>query len=66
MKRFALALLVVLALAGCTQAEPSSVENFKGAEAEVAQKIEDLETAGKASKPTTSARTSSPRSSSTS
>jgi hypothetical protein len=51
MKRFAPALLVVLALAGCTQAEPTSTENFTGAEALVAQKVEDLETAGKRSNP---------------
>jgi hypothetical protein len=51
MKRFVPALVVVLTLAGCTQAEPSSIENFKGADAEVAQKVEDLESAGKAGKP---------------
>ena len=51
MKRFAPALLVALTLAGCTQAEPSSVENFTGAEAAVAEKVEELETAGKRSNP---------------
>ena len=52
MKRFAPALLVVvLSLTGCTQAEPTSVEQFKGAEAAVAQKVEDLEKAGKSGKP---------------
>ena len=51
MKRFALAVLSVLALAGCAQAEPSSVEKFKGAEADVAQKIEDLEKDGRTNKP---------------
>jgi PBP1b-binding outer membrane lipoprotein LpoB len=51
MKRFALAVLVVLALSGCAQAQPSSVDKFTGAEAEVAQKVEDLEKAGKTNKP---------------
>jgi PBP1b-binding outer membrane lipoprotein LpoB len=51
MKRFALVLLAAVALAGCAQAQPSSAEKFKGAEAEVAQKVEDLEKAGKRSKP---------------
>jgi hypothetical protein len=52
MKRFAPALLVVvLSLVGCTQAEPTSVEQFKGAEAAVAQKVEDLEKAGKSGNP---------------
>jgi hypothetical protein len=41
-----------LALAGCgTQAQPSSVDNFQGAEREVAQKVEDLQDAGKRNKP---------------
>jgi len=51
MKRFAPAVLVLFALAGCTQAEPSSVEQFTGAEADVAQKIEDLEKDGRTNKP---------------
>jgi len=51
MKRFALAVLVVLTLAGCTQAEPSSVENFTGTEGQVAQQVEDLERAGKRGQP---------------
>ena len=51
MKRIAPALLVVLTLAGCTQSEPTSTDNFTGAEAQVAQKVEDLETAGKRSNP---------------
>jgi hypothetical protein len=51
MKRFAPALLVLVALSGCTQAEPSSVDQFKGAEAQVAQKVEDLEQAGKTGNP---------------
>jgi len=51
MKRFAPALLVLLAVSGCAQAEPSSVEQFSGAEAQVAQKVEDLEQAGKTGNP---------------
>jgi hypothetical protein len=52
MKRVALALLL-LAVAGCgTQAEPSSVDRFSDEnQREVAQKIEDLEDAGKRGKP---------------
>jgi hypothetical protein len=52
MKRAALALLLV-AVAGCgTQSSPSSVDRFKDPdEKAVAQKIEDLETAGKRGKP---------------
>jgi hypothetical protein len=51
MKRFVPAVLAVLALSGCAQAQPSSVDKFTGAEAEVAQKVEDLEKAGKANNP---------------
>lgn len=51
MKRFAPVLLAALALAGCTQSQPTSVDKFKGAEADVAQKVEDLEKAGKTGKP---------------
>jgi PBP1b-binding outer membrane lipoprotein LpoB len=51
MKRIAPLLLVLVLLAGCTQSTPSSAEKFTGAEAEVAQKIEDLEKAGKSRKP---------------
>jgi len=51
MKRL-LALLGVLALAGCgAQAQPSSVERFQGEERAVAQKIEDLQEAGESRKP---------------
>jgi hypothetical protein len=46
MKRL-LAILPVLFLAGCgATAQPSSTEKFKGDERAVAQKIEDLQTAG--------------------
>jgi hypothetical protein len=46
MKRL-LAILPVLFLAGCgAAAQPSSVEKFQGDERAVAQKIEDLQTAG--------------------
>ena len=39
-------------LAGCgAQAQPSSVDNFQGTEREVAQKVEDLQDAGKRNKP---------------
>jgi hypothetical protein len=51
MKRLA-ALFAALALAGCgAQAEQSSTEEFQGEDRAVAQKIEDLEEAGKGRKP---------------
>jgi len=52
MRRAALALLVVLAVAGCgTQSQKSSVDKFTNAdEKAVAQKVEDLESAGKRGK----------------
>jgi hypothetical protein len=52
MKRVALA-LVLFGVAGCgAQTEPSSVDRFKDSDQRaVAQKIEDLETAGKRGKP---------------
>ena len=51
MKRLA-ALLAALALVGCgAQAEQSSTEEFQGEDRAVAQKIEDLEEAGKGRKP---------------
>ena len=51
--RFAVALLLVLALAGCTsQGATSSVNKFTNTDQRaVAQKVEDLETAGKRNKP---------------
>jgi hypothetical protein len=51
MKRFAPVLLAALALAGCAQAPPSSVGKFKGAEADVARKVDDLAKAGRTGKP---------------
>jgi hypothetical protein len=46
------ALLATLALAGCgAQAQTSSVDKFRGADREVAQQVEDLESAGKRGKP---------------
>ena len=46
------ALLGVLAVAGCgAQADPSSVERFRGEERAVAQKVEDLQEAGEGRKP---------------
>src|SRR3954454_6502774 len=52
MRRAALALLVVLAVAGCgTQSQKSSVDKFTNAdEKAVAQQVEDLESAGKRGK----------------
>ena len=50
MKRLA-PLLAALALAGCgAQADQSSAEKFKGEEQAVAQKVEDLQDAGKGRK----------------
>jgi hypothetical protein len=50
--RRALALLGLLAVAGCgAQADPSSAEKFQGEERAVAQKIEDLQEAGESRKP---------------
>jgi hypothetical protein len=53
MKRVAALLaLLILALAGCgAQADPSSVERFRGEERAVAQKIEDLQEAGESREP---------------
>jgi hypothetical protein len=51
--RFAVPLLLVLALAGCsTQGQTSSVDNFTNADQrDVAQQVENLEDAGKRNKP---------------
>jgi hypothetical protein len=51
--RFAVPLLLVLVLAGCTsQGATSSVDKFTNADQRaVAQQVEDLETAGKRNKP---------------
>jgi PBP1b-binding outer membrane lipoprotein LpoB len=51
MKRFLPVLLAALALGGCAQAQTSSTSKFKGAEAEVAQKVDDLAKAGRTGKP---------------
>jgi hypothetical protein len=49
-----LAILPLLLLAGCgTASQPSSVENFKGDERAVAQKVEDLQEAGESREPET-------------
>jgi hypothetical protein len=45
-----LPLLAVLALAGCAQ-QPTSAKDFKGAEADVAQTIEDLQADAQSRKP---------------
>jgi outer membrane murein-binding lipoprotein Lpp len=51
MMRLTVVLLVTLALAGCgAQAQPSSVDKFQGADREVAQQVEDLESDGKRGK----------------
>ena len=48
----ALAVLVLLAFAGCgAQAQQSSVDSFQGEEREVAQKVEDLQEAGEGRDP---------------
>jgi outer membrane murein-binding lipoprotein Lpp len=46
MKRAVLAIVAVLALAGCGAEQQSSVDQFSGAERDVAQKVEDLQDAG--------------------
>jgi hypothetical protein len=49
-----LAIIPLLLLAGCgASTQPSSVENFKGDERAVAQKVEDLQKAGEGRDPET-------------
>jgi hypothetical protein len=50
MKRLLLVAAVMLVFAGCG-AEPSSVDDFQGADREVAQKVEDLQSAGESGSP---------------
>jgi outer membrane murein-binding lipoprotein Lpp len=51
MMRLTVVLVVTLALAGCgAQAQTSSVDKFQGADREVAQQVEDLESDGKRGK----------------
>jgi len=52
MKRVALVLLLTAAIAGCgTQSQPSSADKFKNADQKaIAQKVEDLENAGRRGK----------------
>jgi PBP1b-binding outer membrane lipoprotein LpoB len=50
MKRLVLVAAVMLVFAGCG-AEPSSVDDFQGADREVAQKVEDLQSAGESGSP---------------
>jgi hypothetical protein len=40
-----------IALAGCTATPPSSAKNFKGAEKDVAQVVDDMQKAGRTGKP---------------
>ena len=48
MKARLASLVILLALAGCgAQSEPSSVDEFQGAEREVAQKVEDFQDEGR-------------------
>ena len=63
MKRVVLCTSSLFAVAGCgAQAQTSSADKFSDPDQKaVAEKIEDLENAGGAGRPTTSARTSSPR-----
>ncbi len=51
MKRLLVAMLALLALAGCGASEESSVERFQGQERAVAQKVEDLQEAGESRRP---------------
>jgi len=51
MKRLLLALVLPLAVAGCGEAQDTSLDKFQGDQRAVAQKIEDLQEAGEARKP---------------
>jgi hypothetical protein len=50
MKRLLLAVLTLLVLAGCGQ-EQTNLDEFRGADREVAQKVEDLQEAGESGNP---------------
>ena len=43
--------VAALALAGCTASQPTSAGDFKGAEADVAKVVDDLQTAGQRGDP---------------
>jgi len=51
MKRLLLALVLPLAVAGCGEAQDTSLEKFQGDQRAVAQKVEDLQEAGEGRKP---------------
>jgi Cu/Ag efflux protein CusF len=51
MKRLLLALVLPLAVAGCGEAQDTSLDKFEGDQRAVAQKVEDLQEAGEGRKP---------------
>jgi hypothetical protein len=51
MKRLLTSALALLALAGCGAAQEQSSDRFQGAEREVAQKVDDLQEAGRGGNP---------------